>query len=129
MKKYTMIEMLNEIRANPKKEFRSIPTRALEEPIHAVMVDDCIYFKNSSDKHIPIYYACLTWRWEEVKKPVTFMEAVKAFDSGQDIYCVYKEVSHYYKRGVGVGLLDQIDHPVDSAQILDGEWYIEDGEV
>mgnify|MGYP000915224407 FL=1 len=62
--------------------------------------------------------------WEEVKEPVSFMEAVEAFDEGEDIYCLLEGEKYVY-RSCNFGLVEEENKtPITPVEILKGEWYI-----
>jgi len=64
--------------------------------------------------------------WKEVKKPVSFLEAIKAFNEGRTIYCKYRDIVSYFRSKPFKGLMDDNKNPIASYEILEGEWYIED---
>ena len=65
----------------------------------------------------------------EIQKPISFMEALKAFNNGKTIRCIYEGDEYFYKWGIGYMLIDEDKNPISSTEILNGEWYIEgDGE-
>ena len=61
----------------------------------------------------------------EKQKPVSFMKALKAFDNGKTIRCIYEGDEYFYKWGAGYMLADEDKNPISSTEILNGEWYIE----
>jgi hypothetical protein len=76
-------------------------------------------------------------KWELVKKPVTFMEAVKALDVGKTIYCQYINsytnkgdllITHTYTPKANGGLWDEKNYPPTIWMILNADWYIEEDE-
>lgn len=79
-----------------------------------------ILFKNSLGDSTALYYIGFDWIWEEVKQPVTFMEAVKAFDEGKDIYCqIDLECNKFH------GKIGNMLHGISSEMVLYGNWYVE----
>lgn len=69
--------------------------------------------------------------FEPVEKPVSFMEAIKAFNKGKTIKCEleYGEVIKYeideYNKG---SLVDEEGGAITSYEILEGKWFVEEDE-
>lgn len=109
-------EMIKEITEDPSKEF----VREL----------DGLHIKTNKDGELiwdsGYQFIRLGHEWKEVKKPVDFIEAVKALQEGKNIYSEYGNRIYHYRSKPYKGLIDLNKNPVASYEILHGEWYIED---
>lgn len=124
MKEYTTWEMIKEITENPNKKFGPIHLKDKDDV--AEMHDGCLIWGWSMEP-VELSYTVLNYTWTEIKEPVSFMDAVKAFDEERkDIYCIHNNTKAFYKRKPYKGLKDQCGNPVASYEILEGEWYIEE---
>lgn len=81
-----------------------------------------------SEKHSKMR---LSWNgfeeWEEVKEPVSFMEAIKALDVGKAIYCEIDNRKFTYKRPRTyiTEIRSEEAGGISVKEILEGKWYIE----
>lgn len=69
--------------------------------------------------------------WTLVQEPVSFMDAVKAFDEGKTIKCKYSNEEFIYSESISGLLETQSDIlneflAVGSKEILYGKWFIEE---
>jgi hypothetical protein len=67
---------------------------------------------------------------EEIKQPIPFLEAVQAYAEGKTIRCESKEwgTRIYQNKETHKMLKDDENMAIDVEEILEGVWYIEDGE-
>lgn len=124
MKTWEMIKALTE---NPKLKF----TR----------VSDGRDFKTNatkiSDGGIVDYYVseiagggseCIALKddWEQIREPVDFMTAVKAFREGRTAKCKTVGIgTRIYKPDLNNALFDQYKDPITINEIIEGKWFIE----
>lgn len=129
MKEYTTWDMIKEITEDPEKKFEPIQLKDKGKDDVVEMHDGYLIWGWSMEP-VELSYKVLNYTWVEVKEPVSFMDAIKAFHEGQCIYCIYDNTKLYYERRAGEGskIKDHFGHPPTSGEILKGEWYIEDGE-
>jgi hypothetical protein len=73
--------------------------------------------------------------WELIQQPIPFMEAVKAYSEGKTIRCelkgeitVYRPSFKSLKQRLMFELKGGHTRTVDADEILNGTWYIEEGE-
>lgn len=74
-------------------------------------------------------------KWDLVQQPVSFMEAVKALNEGDTIYCQYtcdyineknKPFKHTYEPQSNGKIWDERNESPTLWMILNGKWYIEE---
>ena len=76
--------------------------------------------------------AVLTAKFIPASKPVSFMEAIKAYSEGKTIKCYYEETTGVKQRSIyehgkmDEGIKDETRCSISPAEILRGTWYIED---
>ncbi|MFT8352172.1 hypothetical protein [Clostridium saccharoperbutylacetonicum] len=61
-----------------------------------------------------------------IKQPVSFMEAIEAYHTGENIYCEYGISTYSYVKGQI--LIDSKDRGISTVEILNGKWYIGEAE-
>lgn len=115
-------EMIKELTENPEKEFtRKSDGLHIKTNEYGDLVWDSGY-----------QFLRLHHDWEEVKKPVDFMDAVKALDEGKTIYVLhdgcYKDIFSPVGKQTdwGVAMEQEQGYAIDTEFILYGKWYIED---
>lgn len=121
MKLSEVIAILEE---RPRKKFVADKGKRME--MIAFSDGRTVQFEYTQEKN-GIVIAIDTKRdWQEVKQPVSFIEAIKAFDKGSNIYCAYDNgETFYFTRKPYKGLKDACDNPIASYMILEGKWYID----
>lgn len=95
-------------------------------------VDKCCDFVSSM-------HVLLMQEWEQVEEPVTFMEAVKALNTGKTIYCQYTRsyidtdinkgdalIVNIYKPNITNELRNEKGKPPILWMILNADWYIKE---
>lgn len=71
----------------------------------------------------------LTDEWQLVQQPVSFMEAIKAYKNGKAIRCELIGTSKtYIPHANSIVPADNTCRPITVDEMLNGKWYIEDGE-
>ena len=112
-------EMIKELTENPGKKFTYNGGRT-----YLIMEDGMIVWKGEHQRgqEFAIGYVDKRERdWEEVKTPVTFMEAFEALrDYEKNIYCILNGKKHSYKENVTGSFKFREDC------IAERKWYIED---
>lgn len=74
----------------------------------------------------------VTAKFIPIQKPVSFMEAVKAYSDGKTIRCDYKEfngeeTTNIYKYGgIDKPIEDTCNFGISTREILNGKWYIKE---
>lgn len=127
-------EMIKELTENPEKEFVSISSKDGEASVYATIEHGTIFFRNSFGKSTALYFIDLNWKWEEVKEPVSFMEAVKSGKKVRVEHGFISEVhekeqfsNHYKHLTELLEVLGTSWSSNDARRILlDGKWYIGD---
>jgi hypothetical protein len=70
--------------------------------------------------------------WTLIKQPVSFMEAIKSYSDGKNIYVEIKDtIINYspnedenFNDSYGYAMYDTDDNTITTAEILNGKWYI-----
>lgn len=112
------LTMVKEAIANPGQEFETTCGR--------------VHYKDGKLKwvhsgHTFAIDCCnLQYRWRKAPEPVEFQIALKAYnDEGKTIICYWNGCHYSYTR-TGKGIVDTQERAIIAAEILEGEWYIED---
>ena len=112
MKTYKTWEMIKELTENPNKIFKN----QYGEEIR-VLPDNDLFFEGENGYN----FISITDEWEEVKEPVTFMEAINI---GKCIKPATWDTDYWDLSLLMHALSDYDDE--DIREIINGEWYIED---
>ena len=73
-------------------------------------------------------------RWEEVPQEVTWQEALEAWANGKTVKCIARGYDNVYQKYDAINdcddsfLVEENGNPVDAYEILEGRWYILEGE-
>ena len=126
--------MIKKLTENPEKEFISYELGGGRDVLKTKSINRVIRFSNEEDRwHEVLIGVDLEREWEEIKKPVTFMEAITsgkkisvqcAIETYEgkgklrDIY--YRQPNEMLRALAGYG--DEVAIDI----ILNGKWYIED---
>lgn len=112
--------MIKELTENPDKKFRRVgEDRELYVGVYNnFVVWEGDYALETGGEPFEIY---TDLEWEEVKQPVDFMTAFKAFRSkNKNIYCIREGIrANYYEDSENTYFFHEDD-------IDNGKWYIED---
>lgn len=99
-----------------------------------ILRDEGIEFKFAGG-HLPLGSAIIKQEWELIQEPVPFMEAVKAYSEGKTIRCeangseyIFNGKCHRSKIGQGAWFRSERDTILSTEMILNGTWYVEDGD-
>ena len=121
-------EMIKELTANPDKEFISHMKKGSRDVLKTKSINGAIRFSNEEDKwHEVLIGVDLDREWEEVKKPVHFMTAIK---SGRKIRVEHALISGNFSRNYKwLGqILERFTWDFSDYEIVDiiqnGKWYI-----
>ena len=72
-------QMIKELTENPEKEFISYKKKSDRDVLKAKSIDGAIRFSNEENRWYEVLIGVdLEREWEEVKKPVDFMTAIKS---------------------------------------------------
>ena len=130
MRKYSNSEAMAMLEKNPKLKFESVGENG--EFSLVVNKDGTVLLKDKDDCDRDF---CIADQWELKQQQVPFMEAVKEWHSGKNIYCKVmgdEKTPIYYRHcndpRIKNDLYDNNDRPICSNEILNGKWYIEEGE-
>ncbi|WP_353097710.1 hypothetical protein [Tissierella praeacuta] len=126
-------EMIKELSENPEKKFKAINNNYPNDEnsiITSVGNGDIVFEKANTGILAVISLGTV---YEEVKEPVSFIEAVKALNSGKTIYVKHGEEFEYTEMfspagsqtDWGYAMKQQQGYAIDTGLILYGEWYIE----
>lgn len=66
-------------------------------------------------------------KWTLEQQPVSFMEAIKTFREGKEIYCKLDKYTYTFRTGF-MELKDVDGNPITPREIVDGKWFIKEGE-
>ena len=120
-------EMIKELTENPDKEFISYMKKGFGDVLKTQSIKGAIRFSNEEDNwHEVLIGVDLDREWEEIKKPVDFMTALKS----RKFVKVEHELATYtdYER-IDLVLVDLADnlYPYGFAEVIEnGKWYIQD---
>jgi hypothetical protein len=129
MKKYTTWEAIKMLSENPKLKLNLIYCGNETADKNLEVKDNMIILnaKNPFNRYLNI-----SAEWVLVQQPVSFMEAVKAYSRGKTIYCVNVDVGlkNIYKKPDSTNsyMKDTCHYCITSHEILNYEWFIEEGE-
>ena len=121
MREYETWEVVKALKENGNQVFIN------SQGVSVVGVYECIAIQNGNTT---LQNALgLDEKWTLIQEPVSFMEAVNAYDKGRTIKCecstfgirVYKPVEH-----INSSLIDNNRVAITPMEILSGTWYIED---
>jgi hypothetical protein len=128
-KKYLTSEAIAMLEKNPKA--------ILDNEIYWITVKDN-HVRASFDKGntwVNWYGSMQPYEWELIQQPVDFLTAVKAYSEGKTIRCelkgeitVYRPSFKSLKQRLMFELKGGHTRTVDADEILNGTWYIEEGE-
>lgn len=104
-------EMIKELTENPKKKFELIG----DGSIVSLKLGFIVWESNLQSPKMNTFD-----EWEEVKQPVSFMEAMKAFEEGKKIHAIVDNNTFYFINK-NCGFLSG----VNVKEVLKGEWYID----
>jgi hypothetical protein len=130
-------ELMAKIAANPKeyegRRYRVTACPAVHWGKHYQVVEVCRDFNTEDgmtlvgvdgDKTTPELVAITTrTELEEIRQPVPFMEAAKAYDKCETVWCEWSEFKTVYSKDNGK-LIDDDGDPISTKEILRGKWYI-----
>lgn len=111
-------EALKTLEENPEKEFKCGIMRLVRE-------SDVYRFINVNT-HERAFYMGAHNDWKEIKQPVTWQEAIKAWMNGKTICVTQKDIEKRFYEGKDYLLRDQHGDSVSEDEIAEGTWYIED---
>jgi len=125
MKTYSTKEVLNELCDNTNLSFKLQGSnnrflKVSKNGFFVIMLND---EERRFDGNVRI-----TDIWTLVQQPVTFMDAIRAFDNGKIIKSVNIEFESIYSRENN-DLIDQDNESISAGEILSATWYIEEKEV
>lgn len=140
MKTYKTWEVIKELTENPGKEFetidyhgkRLVALNVEEFKFSNKTSNDAIVTKkfNGSVELLTLNDFMKNRKWKEVRKPVTFIEAVKAVKGGSRVGLVYYPFRMEFHKWELRDLLVEIGQDYEDEElveiILNGKWYIED---
>lgn len=128
MKTYKAWEAIKAIEENEKLEFKN-------ECGLVIKYEDFVIRFFRGDKNVE-RYGIPDGEWTLIQNPVTFMEAIKAYNEGKTIKCTWleegSEQSCFYKPQEIFGnysfseLIDNDRAIITQTEILKGKWYIEE---
>lgn len=137
MKTYKTWEALKMLEENRKAKFELVVKDSsvdLENTILTLGAKEYINFiENGTGKRIGGNVS-IDDEWTLIQEPVPFMEAIKAYDKGKTIKCVFGSYHglSIYKPQFAFGdykfsdLRDENEGPITQTEILEGKWYIEE---
>ena len=111
-------EALKALDENPEKEFKCGDMRLVRE--------SGIYRFINVNTHKRVFYMGAHNDWQEVKQPVPWQEAIKAWMNGKTISVTQKDIKKRFYEGQDDLLRDQNGDPISENEISNGTWYIED---
>jgi hypothetical protein len=132
MKTYKTWQAIKMLSENPKLVFKS--NSGLYKPITLEL---------DKGGFIEISYLDLRssiksdFEWILVQQPVSFIEAVEAYSKGKTIYCEFNSRKYIYEPDVikkcivaeeGYVVEDDTESSISTGEILQGKWFIEEGE-
>lgn len=125
-------EVLKALEENPNKVFRSGIGNDIE---HEITIDGGYYYycRYKDGKLIEGYpdangfngNAGINQYWEEVKQPVPWQEALKAWSVGKKIRCEILNRTYVYDRSIYTALQSGRGGYLVADEIVNGTWYIE----
>ena len=135
--KYKTWEVMKMLEENPKRKFES--HYAGEKQTIELNENGYFYFKifkgngEMQPSNMPAGgfngNVSIGYEWEEVRQPVHFIEAVKAYADGKTITCEVGKNKYIYKDGFnGSPMRDQKDYGVCPNEILNGTWFVAETE-
>lgn len=120
-------EMIKELTENPNKKFTY---DSATKGSYVTVVDDVVVWKGAGQggQTVAICLGCGDAEWEEVKEPVSFMEAIKSLDEGKTVYCEVDNRKFTYKqpRTYITEIRSEEAGCISIKEILEGKWYIEE---
>ena len=121
-------EVLKELTENPNKRFR-LPSwedgRYITATNTGLIVNEILELANVSRLKVD---------WEILPQEVTWQEALEAWANGKTVKCTARGYDNIYQKYDVVDdcddsfLLDEVGNPLDAYEILEGKWYILEGE-
>jgi hypothetical protein len=127
MKKYKTWEAFKMLEENPKNKFTCFDNKRQMMLVLSVCDDGFVsitYDKNKSQLNSNI-----NDEWALVQEPVDFIEAMKAYREGKNIYCLWGGYKYFYVHDkYGNKLIDIAGTTISISEILEGKWYIQEDE-
>jgi len=120
-------EMIKELTENPSKKFKT--AEGYEANVSKTGLLTVLIYKAeiNANKSIRIlgYDIFKEDDWEEIKTPVSLLEALQAWANGKTISCISFMGNKYIYPSSNDGLIDTSKSPLSQLEILRGVWYIE----
>jgi len=116
-------QMIKELTENPNKRFRSLTDSSRREERKIAKSDGKVLIHINDGSRLAVY---LNEEWEEVKQPVSFMEAV---GSGKRVQLVYEPFGNQIYRDLGdllFNLSKECKTDIARDIIINGKFHIED---
>ncbi|WP_291568617.1 hypothetical protein [Clostridium sp. UBA2485] len=123
MKTYKTWEVIKVLTENPNRVFIDETKRTLKITYGDITLYSC------DGRNIGTHWLKTDCKWRMKETEVSFLEAIKAYNKGKDIYCETKLHRIKYRAGdLGEGgkVLDEYGRAVSIREILEGKWYIEE---
>ncbi|MBU3208576.1 hypothetical protein KPL28_02865 [Clostridium algidicarnis] len=123
MKTYKTWEVIKMLSENNDLGFKTnIGNVSLKE------IDDCKEMVWEEGTPFEINYYTLCYGWELIQEPVSFTDAVKAYNKGKTIKCNFDDDVLYYVPSDDFefnSLEDNNGLCISSQEILNGAWFVE----
>ncbi|HUV85002.1 MAG TPA: hypothetical protein VMV86_04785 [Methanosarcinales archaeon] len=137
MKKYKTIDAMKFILENPKARLQwRWSDGCIWEMYNCHGGIRCIFGKGreiEQEDWLPLTVHNMKLEWTLIQQPISFMEAVKAYEKGKTIRCELEGKSYKYifqaksyKNKSPFFRGDADGYYMTTAEILDGKWYIEE---
>jgi hypothetical protein len=127
MKKYKLSEVIAMLEKNPELRFIRKASNFHENDVEFFLKNG--RFRTNSNTDAFMAANLFNWEFELIQQPVTFIEAVKAYAEGKTIRCEFGNIDYIYKPTELSGrLVDQNKIAIGESEILEGTWYIEEGD-
>jgi hypothetical protein len=134
MKKYKTSEAIAMLEQNPKLRFKNdekVGTYCVGSNTIGVIDTELCWLKPDGTRYNKFGCYFRGDKWELLQESVPFMEAVKAYSEGKTIRCEMactgvKTRVYKHKYPSDIELVDTNGQAINTKEIFEGRWYVED---
>ncbi|QXE19506.1 hypothetical protein [Clostridium sp. 001] len=128
MQEYTLKQTIDKLERNPNLKFQFVSEESYRTDEGAVIaLDGDGRIVNQEGEPILSNFSIRS-RFRLVDEHVDVMDALRAFENGKVIYCLYESKRYSYNLGISSSskLMDDDYNAISAEEILHGKWFIEE---